>query len=207
MGVVEGEGVEGEGVTTVGGVAGVVGVVGVVVMWLLIRGETGCVSEGVEPRWRAFFRGLRCGGDKIPVWLSRSDDVMLDSNFGDSKFGKAGGGPGSSSSDDPIIHPLGGTFTCVSPSRASSLGEFFFGTVSGEEVTGTRGRSPFSEFTRRGLGTGRSAFSGGPDDEEGESDEAVVGGEMGEGMRGVGCWVQEGRSGSDIREEEISVLY
>jgi hypothetical protein len=126
---------------------------------------------------------------------------MLDSDFGDSKFGKAGGGPGSSSSDDPIIHPLGGTFTCVSPSRASSLGEFFFGTVSGEEVTGTRGRSPFSEFTRRGLGTGRSAFSGGPDDEEGESDEAVVGGEMGEGMRGVGCWVQEGRSGSMGSEE------
>ena len=126
--------------------------------------------------------------------------MTLDSDFGDSKFGKTGGGASCSSSDEPIVHPLGGTVTCGSPSWASSLGKFFLGRVSGEEVTRTLAWSTFSEFPRRGLGTGRSAFSGGLEEEEGVSEEEVVGGAMGEGMRGAGCWVQEGRRGSEIRQ-------
>ena len=141
------------------------------------------------------------------LWLSRSDDVMLDSDFGESKFGKTGGRASCSSSVEPIVHPLAGTVTCGSPSRASSLGEFFLGRVSGEEVTGTLAWSIFSEFTRRGLGTGRSAFSDGlEEEEEGESEEEVVGRGAGEGMRGgAGCWVQEGRRGSEIRQRGISI--
>ena len=190
-------------VVVAGGVADDEGVaVGVSATWPT-RGEMDCMSGGVVPRCRVFFRGFACGGDKMLVGLSRSDEVMLNSDFGESKFGKTGGGASCSSSDEPIVHPLGGTVTCGSPSCANSLGKFFLGTVSGEEVTGTLAWSTFSEFTRRGLGTGRSAFSGGLE-EEGESEEEV-GGAMGEGMRGAGCWVQEGRRGSEIRKGELSV--
>lgn len=161
-------------------------------IWLVTSGDSACCS-GVVPRWRVFFRGLGLGGDNIPtVWVSGSDEELLESDRGESKMGKGGivGGAtdGSSSDEYPVLHPLIGTCILTSPSLASSLGEFFLGAFSsrGEFV----GLWSVPVEVRRGLGTGFLVLSGDADvlSPVREGREVEVGGVKGDGRRGAGCW-------------------
>lgn len=111
---------------------------GVAVIWLVMSGETACCS-GVDPHCRVFQRGFGCGGERMPAWVSGSKE-LLESDFGESyEDGIVGGVPGFdwSSSEEFAIQPPEGTLTFTSPSCACSLGGFFFGGVSGDELTWT----------------------------------------------------------------------
>lgn len=138
--------------------------------------------------------------------MSGSDKEPLESDRGESKTGIVGGATdGSSSDEEPVVHPLTGTCIFTSPSLASSLAEFF-GAVSSRGEFGGPWSVPVEVRRGLGLGTGLVVLAGDPEVVSPVSGGRVVevGGVKGDGRRGAGCWDHIiGRRGSENRNQKV----